>query len=127
MIGWAAAWQIIKNLFGFTLKHWREALIISVAVVVFGLWRHSAGQADTIEKLRANITLQKTVIAEYENAQRELDGKVTYEKHNGNIAAESAAAVALGRQSGNGPMAPVLRAEYERVHRLAQDAPDRTR
>jgi hypothetical protein len=118
---WLAIKAALRGLFGFMLKHWRVALILAAAGAVFGLWQHSRSQAADIEKLKGHITLLQTVVTEYENAARELEGKATYEKTNTNIAAESAAAVAAGRQGGDGPMAPVLRTEYERVQRLAKE------
>jgi type II secretory pathway pseudopilin PulG len=118
---WMAIKAALRGLSGFMLKHWRVVLILIVAAAVFGLWQHSRNQAADIKKLKGNITLLETVVTEYENAARELEGKAIYEKDNANIAAESAAAVAAGRKNGDGPMAPVLRAEYERVQRLAKD------
>lgn len=118
---WLAIKAALRGLSGFMLKHWRVILIISVAVLIFGLWQHSRNQAEDIEKLKGDISLLETVVTEYENAARELEGKAIYEKENANIAAQSAAAVAAGRLNGDGPMAPVLRAEYERVQRLAKE------
>lgn len=118
---WMAIKTVLSGLFGFIVKHWLPLLITGAAVAVFGLWQHSQSQAAAIKKLKQNITLLETVVTEYENAQRELEGKATYEKDNTKIAAESAAAVAAGRQGGDGPMAPVLRAEYDRVRQLAKD------
>lgn len=119
---WLAIKAALRGLFGFMLKHWQAVLILAAAAAVFGLWQHSQDQAADIEKLKGRITLLQTVVTEYENAQRELDGKVSYEKNTADIAAESAAAVAAGRQSGDGPMAPVLRAEYERVRGLLKSS-----
>lgn len=124
---WLAIKTALSGLFGFMLKHWRVVLILIAAAAVFGLWQHSRTQAADIVKLKGNITLLKTVVTEYENAQRELDGKVTYEKHTSKTEAESAAAVAAGRLTGDAPMAPVLRAEYDRVRTLVEQHPDDSR
>lgn len=123
---WLAIKAVLRGLFGFMLKHWRPLLILAAAAAVFGLWQHSRDQAADIKKLKGNITLLETVVSEYENAKRELDGKVTYEKDTAKIAADSAAAVAAGRLNGDGPMAAVLRTEYERVRTLIENA-DHTR
>lgn len=116
---WAVAWQMITGLFGFMWKYRLPIAIFAACALVFGLWQRTTTlQADAV-KLKAHITQQELVISEYEKAQQELDGKVAYEKDKAKISAASAAAVAAGRKDGDAPMAPVLRAEYERVRGLA--------
>lgn len=115
------SWALIARLFGYMWNYRQLVLIGAAAAAIFGLWQLSAKRADTIEKLRAHITLQQTVIEEHKRAQLELERKAEYEKTNSKIAAESAKAVAAGRVNGDGPMAPVLRTEYDRVQRLAKD------
>jgi len=95
-------------------------ILASAGLIAFLAWQLDM-KRDKVKELKAENKLLQTVVTEYENAARELEGKATYEKTNTNIAAESAAAVAAGRQGGDGPMAPVLRTEYERVQRLAKE------
>lgn len=95
------------------------AAMAALVVALFSMWVLADLRAAKIKKLNDRITLLQTVVTEYENAQRELEGKAHYDRNKSKTATESAIAVATGRQNGDGPMAPVLRAEYERVHGLA--------
>jgi len=111
------------TLFGFIAKHWRTGLIIAAAVAFSGLWLHSQGQGEKISRLKADLALKSTVIEEMENAQRAMERTAQHDRYNMDTAAQSAAAVAAGRQGGDGPMAPVLRGEYDRVRELAAQNP----
>lgn len=114
-------WAIITRLFGFMWKYRAVLAIGAVASLIFGLWQLSKHRAGVIEELKARISRQTDVIEGQERAGRELEGKADHDKTNSKIAADSAAAVAKGRINGDGPMSPVLRAEYERVRSLAEE------
>lgn len=122
MIG--VAWLAAKSAFGFIWRNRQMVLISAVTATVFGLWQLSAKRADIIDGLKGRITLLNSVVSEYENAQKQLDERVSYERTVSGVAADSAAAVAAGRINGDGPMAPVLRGEYDRVRNLAADRKD---
>jgi hypothetical protein len=115
--------MIWAQVFGFIAKYWRTGLIITAIVAVSGLWLHSQGQGEKIARLKADLALKSSVIEEMENARRAMERTAQHDRHNMDTAARSAAAVAAGRQGGDGPMAPVLRGEYDRVLDLAAKNP----
>lgn len=104
---------------------WNNRMLVTIAATLgligWQAWQLDA-KRDKITELKADKVLLETVVKEHENAAREMDRKVTNDKENAGIAVDSAAAVAAGRLTADGPMAGVLRTEYERVRLLADKA-----
>ena len=99
-------------------KLWLSLLVV-LALVAFLVVRLQEKQHD-IKDLKDQKATLETVVHEYEDAAKALDGKELHDEQTAKIAKASAAAVAAGRQTDDGPMAGVLHSEYDRVRNLLE-------